>query len=169
MNAQTTTDSSETFTIIFQTIERRLLFESKFTETKQQFFGKEIQTPLFLREIALPKTRSGLLFCCASPTLPFKNSNLINLQHLNQVSTSLDKQSTAVNNAISIQNLILSTTSPIHNLQTSTIGLNTNQNTAQNLNQQISSCLSASSSSSAGTNTEISQDVWICNRYISYI
>lgn len=50
MNAQTP-ESSETFSIIFPTIERRLLFESKFNEIKQQLSGKETQTPFFIREV----------------------------------------------------------------------------------------------------------------------
>lgn len=162
MNAQTSSDSSETFSILFSSIERRLFFESKLNEVKQQLSGKEILTPLFLREIALPKTRAGLLFCCASATLPFK-SNLIvqqsspataNNPTLNINQRLLDK---ALNNAAlsAIQNSILPSTLP------GNAGLNASStspvlgagNAANSSTSTISSCLQAPNE----------QDVWICN------
>lgn len=160
MNAQTT-ESTETFSIIFSDIERRLLFETKFLELKQQISGKELQTPLFLREIALPKTRAGLLFCCASPTLPFK-ANLINVQqppsnqnNVNQKAANLDKSAI---NALLNQNSIFS--SPMHTLANNpALNATTLNSTA---NQNVTQTSSCSTSTSIST-VENEQDIWICN------
>lgn len=169
MNAQTSSDSSETFSIIFSSIERRLFFESKLNEIKQQLSGKEILTPLFLREIALPKTRAGLLFCCASATLPFK-SNLINIiqqqsspaapsnQPLSINQKLLDK---AVNNVAlsAIQNSILPSTMPGN---TAIAGLNASS-TSPVLNAALGNAASSTSTISSCSQTVNEQDVWICN------
>lgn len=171
MNAQTSTDSSETFSIIFGSIERRLFFESKLNEVKQQLSGKEILTPLFLREIALPKTRAGLLFCCASATLPFKSNLINNLQQqqnqplnqpLNINQKLLDR---AVNNAAlsAIQNSILP--SAMHTLPSNPAMTALNMSgTSSVLNAALGSAQAASNSTiSSCSQAGNEQDVWICN------
>lgn len=164
MNVQTG-ESSETFTVIFNSIERRLLFETKFIEYKQQLSDKELQTPLFLREIALPKTRAGLLFCCASKTLPFKSSvynNLINSfqqqQQINQKLVNLDKTLTSNISNTSVQNSNLS--SPMSN--TSNL-MGTNNSLNSTINQNTNQHSTISSCSSTSTTIDYEQDVWICN------
>lgn len=161
LNAQNG-ESNETFSIIFNSIERRLLFESKLNEIKQQLSGKEIQTPFFLREIALPKTRAGLLFCCASPTLPFK-TNLINIQQNNQTNVNqrfinLDK---TVNNALSIQNSILASTTGTNSPNNLATMIGANAALSNTIVSQSNSTISSYSNTCLQTTDE--QDVWICN------
>ena len=166
MNAQTSTDASETFSIIFASIERRLFFESKLNEVKQQLSGKEILTPLFLREIALPKTRAGLLFCCASATLPFK-SNLINILQQQQHSQPLNINQNinpklldkAVNNVAlsAIHNSILPST--MHTLPSNPAVVLPSASSV--LNAALGSAGTPSSAISSCSSNE--QDVWICN------
>ncbi|KAI5644836.1 rhoGEF domain-containing protein [Phthorimaea operculella] len=69
-----TPNGPETLTVIFSKTDKRSNWEELITETKQKLcvYGQEKQAPEFLSPVPIRKTRAGLQFTCAAPTLPPK-------------------------------------------------------------------------------------------------
>ncbi|KAJ2954677.1 hypothetical protein O0L34_g2973 [Tuta absoluta] len=69
-----TPNGPETLTVMFSKTDKRSNWEELITETKQKLcvYGQEKQAPEFLSPVPIRKTRAGLQFTCAAPTLPPK-------------------------------------------------------------------------------------------------
>ncbi|XP_013139662.1 PREDICTED: rho guanine nucleotide exchange factor 17 isoform X2 [Papilio polytes] len=69
-----TPNGPENLTIIFPKTEKRSSWEELINETKQKLcvYGHERPAPEFLSPVPIRKTRAGLQFTCAAPTLPPK-------------------------------------------------------------------------------------------------
>ncbi|XP_022113896.2 rho guanine nucleotide exchange factor 17 isoform X2 [Pieris rapae] len=72
-----TSSGSENLTIIFSKTEKRSNWEELIIETKQKLsvYGHERPAPEFLSPVPIRKTRAGLQFTCAAPTLPPKGQS----------------------------------------------------------------------------------------------
>ncbi|CAG4987568.1 unnamed protein product [Colias eurytheme] len=72
-----TSSGSENLTIIFPKTEKRSNWEELINETKQKLsvYGQERPAPEFLSPVPIRKTRAGLQFTCAAPTLPPKGQS----------------------------------------------------------------------------------------------
>ncbi|XP_032522674.2 rho guanine nucleotide exchange factor 17 isoform X4 [Danaus plexippus] len=69
-----TSNVPENLTVIFANSEKRSNWEELINETKQKLYmyGPERPAPEFLSPVPIRKTRAGLQFTCAAPTLPPK-------------------------------------------------------------------------------------------------
>ncbi|GBP22089.1 Rho guanine nucleotide exchange factor 17 [Eumeta japonica] len=69
-----TNNGPENFTIIFPKAEKRTSWEELINETKQKMciYSQDRPAPEFLSPVPIRKTRAGLQFTCAAPTLPPK-------------------------------------------------------------------------------------------------
>ncbi|XP_063622647.1 rho guanine nucleotide exchange factor 17 isoform X2 [Cydia splendana] len=69
-----TSNGPENLTLIFPKTEKRSNWEELINETKQKLcvYGQERTAPEFLSPVPIRKTRAGLQFTCAAPTLPPK-------------------------------------------------------------------------------------------------
>ncbi|XP_067134437.1 rho guanine nucleotide exchange factor 17 isoform X1 [Centruroides vittatus] len=67
----TTHEGIEKITLIFPTCEKRITWENAFVETKQKYesLANRNHPPEFVCSIPVRKTRAGLQFTCATPTL----------------------------------------------------------------------------------------------------
>ncbi|CAH2235682.1 jg18052 [Pararge aegeria aegeria] len=72
-----TSSGPESLTIIFPKTEKRSSWEELINETKQKLcvYGQERPAPEFLSPVPIRKTRAGLQFTCAAPTLPPKGQS----------------------------------------------------------------------------------------------
>ncbi|CAK1593718.1 unnamed protein product [Parnassius mnemosyne] len=72
-----TSSGPENLTIIFPKTEKRNSWEELINETKQKLcvYGHERPAPEFLSPVPIRKTRAGLQFTCAAPTLPPKGQS----------------------------------------------------------------------------------------------
>ncbi|KAI8437746.1 hypothetical protein MSG28_011980 [Choristoneura fumiferana] len=72
-----TTTGPENLTIIFPKTDKRSSWEELINETKQKLcvYGQERPAPEFLSPVPIRKTRAGLQFTCAAPTLPPKGQS----------------------------------------------------------------------------------------------
>ncbi|CAH2095169.1 unnamed protein product [Euphydryas editha] len=72
-----TSSGPENLTIIFPKTEKRSNWEELINETKQKLcvYGQERPAPEFLSPVPIRKTRAGLQFTCAAPTLPPKGQS----------------------------------------------------------------------------------------------
>ncbi|XP_072933531.1 rho guanine nucleotide exchange factor 17 isoform X2 [Epargyreus clarus] len=72
-----TPNGPENLTIIFQKTDKRSNWEELINETKQKLcvYGQERPAPEFLSPVPIRKTRAGLQFTCAAPTLPPKGQS----------------------------------------------------------------------------------------------
>ncbi|KAL0819297.1 hypothetical protein ABMA28_008534 [Loxostege sticticalis] len=69
-----TSNGPENLTIIFPKTDKRSSWEELINETKQKMsmYGPERTAPEFLSPVPIRKTRAGLQFTCAAPTIPPK-------------------------------------------------------------------------------------------------
>ncbi|XP_063832682.1 rho guanine nucleotide exchange factor 17-like [Ostrinia nubilalis] len=69
-----TSNGPENLTIIFPKTDKRSSWEELINETKQKLsmYGPERTAPEFLSPVPIRKTRAGLQFTCAAPTIPPK-------------------------------------------------------------------------------------------------
>ncbi|XP_033116116.1 rho guanine nucleotide exchange factor 17-like [Anneissia japonica] len=74
----TTPEGTESMTLIFNNAELKNNFESKFTEAKLKLSScsKDYFPPVFLYPIPISKTRSGMQFTCAAPSLGTMSNSL---------------------------------------------------------------------------------------------
>lgn len=72
-----TPNGPENLTIIFSKTEKRTTWEEAINDTKQKLclYGHERPVPEFLSPVPIRKTRAGLQFTCAAPTLPPKGQS----------------------------------------------------------------------------------------------
>ncbi|XP_063896814.1 rho guanine nucleotide exchange factor 17 isoform X5 [Helicoverpa armigera] len=72
-----TSNGPENLTIIYPKAEKRSNWEELINETKQKLcvYGQERPAPEFLSPVPIRKTRAGLQFTCAAPTLPPKGQS----------------------------------------------------------------------------------------------
>ncbi|XP_037301768.1 rho guanine nucleotide exchange factor 17 isoform X2 [Manduca sexta] len=72
-----TPNGPENLTIIYPKAEKRSSWEELVNETKQKLcvYGQERPAPEFLSPVPIRKTRAGLQFTCAAPTLPPKGQS----------------------------------------------------------------------------------------------
>ncbi|KAF9813936.1 hypothetical protein SFRURICE_008091, partial [Spodoptera frugiperda] len=72
-----TSNGPENITIIYPKAEKRSSWEELINETKQKLcvYGQERPAPEFLSPVPIRKTRAGLQFTCAAPTLPPKGQS----------------------------------------------------------------------------------------------
>ncbi|CAH2054781.1 unnamed protein product, partial [Iphiclides podalirius] len=72
-----TSNGPENLTIIFPKTDKRSSWEELINETKQKLcvYGHERAAPEFLSPVPIRKTRAGLQFTCAAPTLPPKGQS----------------------------------------------------------------------------------------------
>ncbi|XP_071951470.1 rho guanine nucleotide exchange factor 17-like [Antedon mediterranea] len=74
----TTPEGTETMTLVFNNVDLKMNFESKFTEAKLKLssYSKDYFPPVFLYPIPISKTRSGMQFTCAAPSLGTMSNSL---------------------------------------------------------------------------------------------